>query len=606
MLCCLPIAIAMFSSRTSKKVVVLSEVVADFNHFPSFSSVSCEKPSNLLNPSSISLKVRYFGTSELVSRRSSQKVPSSNSIPSPNGVVASQGSRVAKAKAQEVLFDYLHYTRSLSFNDADYISKNSPCFIKDLLSKVDAEKDVAKSLSKLLRYNPINEFEPFFESLGLSPSEVPPLLPRHLMYLSDDHLLLENYRVLCDYGIPRGKMGEMYKTAREILGYDYGVLDMKLRAYENLGLSEGTVIKLLTSCPSLLVGEVDSDFVQVLEKLRALGIKSDEIGRYLYGKDTYDWSRVLDTLNFLDKVGYSKKQFGSFLKANPALVFEGSGKKVYILFGRLLKLGIEMDEAYSLFIQNPKLLSVKCINNLLRALDIMFTVGMEVEDVARITTDHIELMSTCSLKGPKTMSKELKVKIKDLCQVIKKDPLEFFKLASKTSIKGNECTATRISSNHLEKTEFLVRLGYTENSEEMLKALKKFRGRGDQLQERFNCLIQAGLSRKDVENMVRLAPTVLNLSKDVIEKKIEYLKSRLNYPLESLVAFPTYLCYDMERIDQRFSMYLWSLEKGAAKPRLSLSTILASSDARFVKYFVDIHPEGPAIWEGIKSSCHPS
>jgi hypothetical protein len=104
-----------------------------------------------------------------------------------------------------------------------------------------------------------------------------------------------------------------------------------------------------------------------------------------------------------------------------------------------------------------------------------------------------------------------------------------------------------------------------------------------------------------VTNIVKQAPMVLNQTKDVIEKKIDCLRNYLAYPLESVVAFPAYLCYDMERISQRFSMDVWLRERGAAKPTLSLSTLLACSDARFVRYFVDVHPEGPAMWEKIKN-----
>jgi hypothetical protein len=34
---------------------------------------------------------------------------------------------------------------------------------------------------RLLHYHPINEFEPFFEGMGLKLSEYVPLLPRNLM-----------------------------------------------------------------------------------------------------------------------------------------------------------------------------------------------------------------------------------------------------------------------------------------------------------------------------------------------------------------------------------------------------------------------------------------
>ncbi|KAF5729189.1 hypothetical protein HS088_TW21G01348 [Tripterygium wilfordii] len=578
-------------------------MITQLHHLVVVSPVIYLRARDMQNLYPVSLQVRGFGGT---GHTLDSKISCFKSTRPPSPLFASRVSRVAKTEAQDVLFDYLHCTRSYSFTDAEHISKNSPRFIQDLLSKIDSEKDVVRSLTKFLRYNPINEFEPFFESLGLSPSELPSLLPRNLMYLNDDHLMLENVHILCNYGIPRGRIGRMYKEAKEIFGHDYGVLALKLQSYENLDLSKSTVIKLVSCCPSVLVGGIDTNFVQVLEILKKLKLRNDWIGGYLTGKCTYNWRRILDTLDFLEKVGYREDQLLDLLKNNPALVFEGSGKKIYILFGRLVKLGLKMDEVYSLFIQNPKLLLERFAKNLLHAIYFLFYIGMTAEDVASIVSIHTELVFSCSLKGPKTVCKELKVGKDGLCEIIKGDSLKLFSLASKSKVKRNEQVGSQDPRKRMEKTDFLLRLGYVENSDEMMKALKQFRGRADQLQERFDYLVQAGLDFNVVSSIIKQAPMVLNQSKEVVEKKIDCLTKCLNYPLESVVAFPAYLCYDLERIKHRFSMYVWLRERGVAKPMLSLSTLLACSDARFVKYFVNVHPEGPAMWESLKKSSTAS
>ncbi|VVA22679.1 PREDICTED: mRNAion termination [Prunus dulcis] len=581
----------MLMNRIHRRV---SRMISQLNHLVLFVPVF-ERTTFVQNPSSVSLKFQCFCSSRLTHH---SKVSVIESAQSPNSPFANRVSRNARTEAQATLFDYLHCTRSFSFTDAEHISKNSPIFLQNLLSNIDSEKDVARSLTRFLRYNPINEFEPFFESLGLSPSELLSFLPRHLMYLSDDCVLTDNVHALCNYGIPRSNIGKMYKEAKEIFGYDYGVLALKLQAYENLGISKATVIKLVSCCPLLLVGGVNSDFVKVHEKLKRLGLGMDWIGGYASGNSTYNWDRMFDTMDFLDKVGYTEEQMCVLFELNPALLLEGSGKNVYVLFGRLLKLGLEMNEVYSLFMQNPQVLSVKCMKNLLLAVDFLFEIGMGTEEMADIVANDVEFLSSSSFKRPKTVCKDLKVKRDGLLQMIKEDPHKVLTLASKS--KGKNQLISPLPSKHLEKTSFLVRLGYIENSDEMMKALKKFRGRGDQLQERFDCLVQAGLDCNVVSNIVKQAPHVLNQSKDVIEMKISCLTNCLRYPLDSVVAFPAYLCYDMDRINLRFSMYAWLREKGAAKPMLSLSTLLACSDARFVKYYVDVHPEGPAMWESFK------
>lgn len=527
------------------------------------------------------------------------------SVPKSAVTVPVKVSRVAKTDAQIALFDYLHCTRGFTFMDAEHISKNSPNFLQDLISKVESEQDVSRALSKFFRYHPINEFEPFLESLGLSQTQSTSLVPRDLIYLSDDQVLLHNYQVLCDYGIPRSKIGRMYMEANEIFKYEPGVLDMKLRAYEQLDLSRSTVIKLVTCSPQLLVGDVNNALIGVVEKLKELGFESDWIGGYLSSKNVYNWNRMLDTMRFLCEVGYSGSQMGILFKTNPALLFEGSGKQVYVLVGGLLKLGFDRNGVYSLFLKNPQILSFKCAKNFWKAVHFLFEIRMKPDNIAKIVCSHMNLLISHSLKGPKTVLKNFSGDRHALRQTIENDPLKLFSLASKSDIHHSDA-ASKNPSKYLEKTEFLLRIGYVENSDEMAKALKRFRGRGDHLQERFDCLVQAGLDYNVVSSMVKQAPTTLNQMKDVLEKKIDCLKNYLGYPVSSIVAFPSYLCYDIERINLRFSMYAWLREKGAAKPMLSVSTLLACSDARFVRYFVNIHPEGPAMWENLKKPLRTS
>ncbi|GLT53072.1 hypothetical protein SLA2020_263680 [Shorea laevis] len=475
----------MLASRTRKGVFRFSEMIAKLNHIVLFSPVVYDQPITKQNPSFISVKVRCFRTSGLTND-----------------------------------------TKSFSFTDAEHISKNSPHFLQNLLSKIDGEKDVARSLTKFLRYNPINEFEPFFESLGLSPSELPMLLPRHLMFLSDDCVMLENFHVLCDYGIPRSKIGKMYTETTEVFKYDHGMLALKLQAYETLGLSRPTVVKLVSCCPSVLIGGVNSEFVKVLERLKRLGFEVNWIGGYLSGKAPT------------------------------------TGTECLILWIFLIKWAI-----------NPQILAGKCVKNLLLAMNFLLDIGMGSEDIASIISAHIQLLGSHTLKGPKTVCKDLKVGRDGLCKIIKEDPMKLFDLASKAKIKSTEQASS----------EYRKEINYRRGLIAWCKLVWRSTG---------------------AANIVKQAPMVLNQSKDMIEKKIDCLRNYLGYPLESVVAFPAYLCYDMERIRQRFSMYVWLRERGAAKPTLSLSTLLACSDARFERYFVNVHPEGPAMWESIKN--HPS
>ncbi|KAG9456704.1 hypothetical protein H6P81_001212 [Aristolochia fimbriata] len=514
-------------------------------------------------------------------------------------------SRIARNEAQNALFDYLHSTRGFHFTDAEHISKNSPTFLQSLLSKVENEDGIGWSLSRFLRYNPINEFEPFFESLGLKPSEVLPLLPRRLMFLCDDDLMLENFHVLCNYGVPRSKIGKMFKEAFSIFRYQHGVLSSKLEAYEGLGLNKQTVIKLVTCCPTLLIGGVNRDFVGVLEELKVSDSERDWIAECLSVKNTYHWNRMLGMLIFLKEMGCGETDLAKLIRNSPGFLFDDSGNKIYVLVALLMKMGLKTKEILSLLLQYPHILAGKFVQNLWSAVHFLFEIGMEAEEVTIIVQTYPQVLGSCSLNKPRYLLRRLKMSRDELCDIIKKDPNQLSTIASRS--KGKQVQDA--GDNRLlllEKSNFLLKLGFVENSDEMVRALKQFRGRGDQLQERFDCLVEAGLDCHVVSSMIREAPAVLNQSRDVIENKIYFLVKHLGYPLQSVVTFPTFLCYDIERIRLRFSMFSWLKEKGVVKQQMALSTILASSEARFVRYQVSLHPEGPQEWERLKRSLSQS
>ncbi|KAI3491985.1 hypothetical protein L1887_43622 [Cichorium endivia] len=197
---------------------------------------------------------------------------------------------------------------------------------------------------------------------------------------------------------------------------------------------------------------------------------------------------MLDTMSFLVQVGYNDKQMEILFTGNPALLFEGSGKQIYILVGQLLKLGLKMNQIYDLFLENPQILSSKCAKNLWTAVCFLTEIGMETERIAGIVTTHMEILGSTSLKCPITVMNSLKLQQDELCLAIKKDPLKLVNLGS-----NNKTTDNQDSNTIVERKNFLLRLGYIENSDELSKALRKFRGRGSQLQERFDCLVEAGL-----------------------------------------------------------------------------------------------------------------
>nr|XP_010943536.1 transcription termination factor MTEF18, mitochondrial-like [Elaeis guineensis] len=509
------------------------------------------------------------------------------------------------AEAQAALVDYLHSTRGLQFPDAEHMSKHSPNFLAKLLKKVEEGEDTGRALTRFFRYHPINEFEPFFEGMGLKPSEFDSFLPRDLMFLSDDEKLIENYHVLCNYGIARGKIGKIYREATEIFSQDPGILGLKLQAYEGLGLSKSSIIKIVASSPILLVGDVNREFVKVLEWLEDIGIQLDWIVGNLSENNSYDWSRMLVILRYLTELGFTNQELGALIRKHPDFLLDGSGKVVLLLSGLLLKLGGTKKELFGLFSQFPDIQIGSFMENMRHGLILLIEIEMDPGNIQKLLLTHTEVFGFNSLKKANSILTYLNVGRKRLCRIINDDPhqLKKYVLGSKINRLPN---SGRSEKSLGEKKKFLLRLGFVEKSREMEKALKVFRGKGSELQDRYDFLVKTGLDPNDVSNMIKLAPQVLNQKTDVLQSKIDFLVINLGYPLSSLIAFPAYMSYTVERVKLRFLMYNWLRDRGKARPALALSSILACSDKIFTKKFVNHHPEGPVVWENFKKALSSS
>ncbi|KAJ0233815.1 Transcription termination factor family protein [Hirschfeldia incana] len=512
--------------------------------------------------------------------------------------------------AQAAMFDYFYNNRGLQFLIAESMSQNAPLFndtlLKNLHSNVDASSsgdDVIRSITRFLLYHPVNEFEPFFESLGLKPSEFSHLVPCDKMFLSEDAFLLENYHVFWNYGVGREKMGKIFKEAREVFGYENGVLASKIEALEGLGFSKVFVSKLIVCSPRVLIGGVSVELVEVIERLRGMGFGLDWVGENLSEESSYDWRCIRRCLTFLKELCGDESEVFELIKNRPGLVFEDSGEWTMILAGFQTKLGLSTRELAPLFLKLPQEIG-KCVSNLRHCFLFLRGIKMEAYEIGKVFRYHSHWLGASRLKHTSTFLNTLKGGKKRLCQVIQENPEEMKKWTMGLRVQPLPGTGVvDVVCSKAMKTQFLLELGYKQDSEEMEKALRCFRGRGSELRERFDFLLGLGLSEGEAKDMVRTSPDVLTQASDVLEAKVNFLVNELGYPLSTLVAFPSCLKYTLERMKLRFAMFYWLRERGKADAKLAISTILVYSDKSFVTRFVNRHPDGPKHFEELKRSA---
>lgn len=484
---------------------------------------------------------------------------------------------------------------------AESMSKNSPIFIENLLKKVNcvSASDINQSITKHLRFHPVNEFEPFLESSGLKPNEYTHLIPSGEIFLNE--LLLENHHVLCYCGVDPKKIGKIFEEARDVFGYETGVLASKIKAYEDFGFSRLFLSKLIACCPRMLLGGTDMELVKVMEMLRALGVDSDWVMKNLSEEVSYDWSSVHRALTLLRGIcNDDENELDVLIKNRPRLIFENSGKWTLVLAGFETKLGASRRELYSLFQRLPQMQQVeRCVSNLRRCFLFLREIEMDDGGIREVFRSHSWWIGSCTLKKTSSLLVNLKAYKTRVCKVVRENPEEMRKWTMGSKVQPLPATEVYLDSKAM-KTHFLLDLGYEEGSEEMERAGKSFRGRGSELRERFNVLLSFGLDEGDAKEMVKASPNVLTQASDVLETKVKYLVEELGYPLSTLVAFPSCLKFTLERVKLRFAMFAWLKARGKADPKLAVSTLLACSDKDFARYFVSRHPDGPKHLEDLK------
>lgn len=512
-------------------------------------------------------------------------------------------SRAARREAQAALLEYFFCTRALPFRDAENMSKNSPIFFESLLGKVEPEDDVGMSIRRFLRYHPINEFEPFFESLGLKPSEYRHLLHQDNLFLSDDTLLLENYQVLCDYGVEQNKLGKICKEAMQVFRYESGVLSSKLTAYEELGLDKSFIKKAIVCSPSILIGDIDTDFIEALQTLKDLGFEHSWVEEHLLELKSYNWSIILQVLRLFRKIGCDREQLHGLISRQPGLILEDSGYKMLSVAGFLLKFGSTLPQICAIFLQFPQIPVGEFVSNMNRCILLLNEIEMNANEIGKIVRGHFLMLGKSTLKRTNSLYAHLNVGKKRLREYIQENPQELSKWVVGAKIKPLPPAGGRKQSK-IVKTEFLVNLGYEDDPAKIAEACKFFRGRAAELQERFDCLVNAGLDEKDVSEMVRVSPQILNQSKKVLQRKIDVLVNELGYPVTTLVPFPSYLSYTPERVKLRLSMYDWLGNEGKVEPLRALSTIVACSSKTFMKKYVIRYSGGPQVWEDLKQRIY--
>ncbi|XP_028775885.1 transcription termination factor MTEF18, mitochondrial [Neltuma alba] len=446
--------------------------------------------------------------------------------------------KFAVREAQKVLTDYLHETRCLPFVLADQIAKNSLLSLVNLIVKVDfSASTFSRNFEKYLRYNPIDEFEFFFESIGIDYNNgVSELLPPNKVFFSEDGSLLEAARALSFFGFPWDKLGNLYKECSSVFRRSSKELGSKLYEFKKRGFGNVEVVGICLAFPNILGKEgeeVDGEIDGLFTDLKSVFFDF-ELARYVEGNiDSWHEMPVVSVSKLLKHFGLSPK------------ILEDVSKKYDHVLGTN-----KMDN----------------LPNVMRALDLHGWFFNKMKD-----GNHNLLISYLATHPNEEKDKEYQAGLTMIC--------------------------ASSSRNHmLSKLNFLHGLGFGENAV-TIDIAAYLHGYSWKLQKRFEFLLHLGFEFSKLCIMVKKAPKILNQKSQVMDEKVKFFCQEMGIPLQCLTPLAALLYYNLEnRIKPRYGFHMWLKEKGLFGEKYTITTVISRSNNQFVDIAYKIHPAAPKHW----------
>ncbi|KAG5517590.1 hypothetical protein RHGRI_038103 [Rhododendron griersonianum] len=508
--------------------------------------------------------------------------------------------------AQKALTDYLHSTRSLPFTYAEHISKNSVLSLSDVASKVRySPSTFFKSLQRFLRYHPINEFEFFYESIGINYLEINGFLPHNKFFLCEDLRVLNVACALCSFGFPWNHLGELYREEVSIFSRDPSELSKMLHGFKEHGFDSVSVIGICLVFPQVLGGgpETRGEVDSVLGDLRKLFIDFDLVNFVEGNVDA--WVEVCRKIRVFYDLGCEKGKMGEVM-GRSKITFVKYPEEVLVKKAEFFaRLGVNKSDVGLLLLERREILDFDLEDPVISVLGILKHLGMNDTQLKAVAQEYPYVLGRNKMANLPHVMRALDLHKWFFNQMrfgnhhllgtyFIGNPNKDLDKDYKSSL--DKIHSTRTPVHTLSKLKFLHSIGFGENKL-TVKVLADSHGTSTEINKRFDCLLRSGIEYAKLCKMVRLSPKILNQNPEIIERKIEFLCKDMGSSLQYLDLFPAYLCYDLEkRIKPRYFFHTWLLEKGLSVKRYSVSSMIATSEKSFIARVYGMHPAAPKQW----------
>ncbi|XP_065859191.1 transcription termination factor MTEF18, mitochondrial [Euphorbia lathyris] len=507
-------------------------------------------------------------------------------------------------EAQKTLTEYFHATRSLPFIYAEHISKNSLISLSNLIAEVDfSTTDFSRSLRKFLSYNPINEFEFFYESIGIDYNQVRGFLPKNKFFISEDMSILEAASALAAFGFPWIKLGKLYKEDSSIFSRDSNELTSMLSAFKGYGFSNTSVIGICLAFPFVLSGELGGEIDALFNDLKRVFLDFDLKSSVEGNVD--GWHDICMKIRVFYDLGFEKRKLGDIIGESKAIFVEYPAELLLHKIEYFSRFGVTKVDAALFLLQRPEIFGFDLETPLISVKGLLKHFGFNAEELEDVARKYPYVMGRNRMENLPHVMKAMDLhswffnKIKDgdhklLADYAMEDPDEDFD--TKFNDELEKIRVSRTMRHSMSKVDFVHRIGFGENAS-TAKILVHLHGNGNELMERFSCLLRLGVTFSNLCFMLSTKPKILNHNPDILEQKVKFLRGEMQSSLQELNTFPGFLCFNLEnRVRPRYRFHMWLTEKGLSRRKYSIGSIVATSEKNFVARIYGIHPAAVKHW----------
>ncbi|KAM1284934.1 hypothetical protein ACFX2J_027568 [Malus domestica] len=507
-------------------------------------------------------------------------------------------------QAQQALTDYLHATRSLSFPSAEHISKNCLFSLTNLIKKIEfSVPKFSNRFKRLLRYHPINEFEFFFESIGIDYNQVCDFLPPNKYFFSEDGTLLNVATELSRFGFPWNMLGKLYEEEISIFSESSEVLKARLSRLKECGFSNHSVVGMCLAFPYLLAVEGEpggdaalfDDFKRVLVEFNM---------EYCVEGNVDAWYDVCKKVRVFCDLGCGKGKIGELMGRKKDVFLTCPAEVLCQKSRYFCRFGVRKEDVGLFLLQSPEVLNFDLETPNISALGLLEIFGLNVKEIEAVIEKYPHVMGKNKMANLPHVIRALDLhewfftKIKNEPQLLENYVIsDFDEDIAKEFGEGLERIQSTTTPIHtMRKLDFMHSIGFGENTL-TLKVLAHLHGRSGELQKRFDSLFSTGIDFSRLCLMISTTPKILNQNPESLEAKVNFLCKEMKSSLEYLNIFPAFLCFDLEnRVKPRYRFYVWLKEKGLHSESYSIATMIATSEKQFVARAFGIHPAAPKHW----------